>query len=203
MAKKNFIKKKRILLSRIVIAALGVFIILSDSKWENIGIWSTVFFLAGVVLVGTATIGRLWCSIYISGYKSETLITEGPYSLCRNPLYFFSFLGAAGVGLAAETLLIPLFIIVFFLIYYPFVIREEQKRLLKIHGESFEQYCRTTPVFWPSLKSFKEPEQYPVNARIYRKSLFDALWFVWLVGLLELIEAFHECGLVPVLIKIY
>jgi protein-S-isoprenylcysteine O-methyltransferase Ste14 len=40
---------------------------------------------------------RLWCSLYISGYKNSQLITSGPYSLCRNPLYFFSFVGFAAL----------------------------------------------------------------------------------------------------------
>ena len=58
-----------------------------------------VMMLAGCTLVGIATVGRLWCALYIAGYKTDKLITSGPYSMCRNPLYFFSLLGGIGVGL--------------------------------------------------------------------------------------------------------
>lgn len=58
---------------------------------------STILFLLGLLLVGVATVGRLWCSLYISGHENSELITTGPYSLSRNPLYFFSLPGFAGI----------------------------------------------------------------------------------------------------------
>ena len=30
----------------------------------------------------------------------------------------------------------------------------------------------------------------------------DVLWFVWLVGVIELVEAFHEYGLIAPLIRL-
>jgi len=202
-SKINIIRKKRILLTWGFVAVLAVLILFSNNRWEHIGVWSTIFFLMGAVLVGCATIGRLWCSLYISGHKDKSLIKTGPYSVCRNPLYFFSFLGAAGVGLATEMLTIPAIIIAAFVPYYAFVIKEEQKKLAKTYGEEFDDYCKTTPAFFPSFKLLNEPEEYNVKAKAFRKSLFDALWFIWLVGILELIESFHELGLIPVFIKLY
>ena len=70
---------------------------------------SGVLFLIGCALVGIAIVGRLWCAQYIAGYKDNTLVREGPYSMCRNPLYFFSFLGTIGVGLCTESLTLTRF----------------------------------------------------------------------------------------------
>ena len=36
--------------------------------------------------------------LYVGGRKNAELVTTGPYSMMRNPLYFFSLLGVAGVG---------------------------------------------------------------------------------------------------------
>jgi protein-S-isoprenylcysteine O-methyltransferase Ste14 len=77
----------------------------------------TILSSIGLALAGIASLGRLWCSLYIAGYKTEELITEGPYSIYRNFLYFFSFLGAIGVGFASESLLIPLIIPILFTSY--------------------------------------------------------------------------------------
>ncbi|TFH42699.1 MAG: isoprenylcysteine carboxylmethyltransferase family protein, partial [ANME-2 cluster archaeon] len=121
------VEKIRIRVSQIFAISLIIIIAVSNSAWEHKAPFvSTFLFLIGIVLVGIASMGRLWCSLYIAGYKTDKLITEGPYSMCRNPLYFFSLLGALGVGFASETCLIPLIILLAFSMYYPFVIKSEE-----------------------------------------------------------------------------
>ncbi len=85
--------------------------------------------LVGCVLVGAATVGRLWCALYIAGYKTDKLITSGPYSMCRNPLYFFSLLGGVGVGLCTEYLTLAAVIVAAFAVIYPITIKREEERL--------------------------------------------------------------------------
>ena len=74
-------------------------------------------------------VGRIWCLTYSSGYKSSELVTQGPYSVSRNPLYFFSFIGLIGIGLATETFTLTLFLIAFFALVYPAVIAGEEEFL--------------------------------------------------------------------------
>jgi len=197
------VKKKRVYLTRIFAAAVGVLLLFSDSRWEGMEIYSTILFAVGVFMVGIATAGRLWCNLYICGYKSGKLIAVGPYSMCRNPLYFFSLVGAVGLGLTTETIGFAGLFLVVFCIYYPFVIRAEEKRLSDIHGAEFEQYRKDVPCFIPSLRRFNEPNEYVVKARLFRRSLFDATCFIWLIAVLEIIEALHESHILPVLIRLY
>ena len=198
------IEKLRIHISQIFSVLLVVIICLSENSWEyKAPFVTTVLFFLGAVLVGIASIGRLWCSIYIAGYKTKNLITEGPYSMCRNPLYFFSFLGAIGVGFASETFLLPLVILFAFACYYPFVIKSEEAKLKKKHKNEFKIYFDNVPRFFPKISLLKEPEEYIIKPITYKRHMFNALWFVWLIGILEIIEELHELKVLPKIFTIY
>jgi hypothetical protein len=162
-----------------------------------------ILFGMGCVLVAISTVGRLWCSLYISGYKTRSLITVGPYSLCRNPLYLFSLCGALGVGFTTETLTAPLFAGLAFALYYPSVMELEEERLSQAHGPEYEAYVKSVPRFLPRNFKILEPDRYIVNPSAYRKSMIDAVWFIWLVGIVEFAEALREVGILPALFKFY
>ena len=172
MTTRTLIEKKRKILTWLLGIVLFLLVLLSESYWEQKIVVSDILFLFGIMLVGVATIGRLWCLLYISGYKTNTLIQCGPYSACRNPLYFFSSLGGVGVGLASETLILPGIILIGFALYYPLVIRAEERKLRNLHGKDFEDYMNVTPRFFPLFRAFKEPEEYIVRPRAFRKELF-------------------------------
>ena len=203
MVNENIFRKLRTTLTRIYVILLAMLAILSTSKWENVQIAGSAFFLMGTFLVGVATVGRIWCSMYISGYKSKKLITIGPYSLCRNPLYFFSMLGGIGVGLATTTLTIPFLVLIVFAIYYPNVIQREQNRLSELHNDKYSDYCKKTPSFIPSFSRFNEPDEYVVNPVIFRRNIFDNLGFIWLVGVAQLIEGLHQAHVLPSVLSLY
>ncbi len=198
------IEKYRILISRIVAVFVLFFIAATKSRWETDNeMLSFILLFIGIVLVGVASLGRMWCSLYIAGYKDKQLITKGPYSMCRNPLYFFSMVGVLGIGFCTETLVFPLLFIILFSCYYPFVIKSEEKRLRSLFGIVFEKYTRNVPAFFPDISIFEEPETYMVNPGIYRVHIFSALWFVWSVGILEVLEGVRKSGLIDALWTIY
>lgn len=197
-------KKVRINLTRIFVGFIILLVVFSDSQWEEKSSLTTgILFLLGCVFAGIASVGRLWCTLYIAGFKTKRLVTEGPYSICRNPLYFFSLFGGIGVGLATETLTIPLILLIAFAIYYPFVIRHEENKLKAVHGEEFEAYFRTVPRFWPKWSLLEEPEEYTVTPLTFRKHSFQALWFIWMIGILEMIEMLHELNIIKPCFKLF
>lgn len=192
----------RIAASRLfAIAFLGL-LLATESAHEGTFV-EPLLFLLGLVLVGIATVGRLWCSLYISGYKDSQLITTGPYSLCRNPLYFFSLLGFAGVGLASETVTLGVALALVVVVGYPSVIRREEAFLRARFGGEFDAYCARTPRLWPSFRDFRETDSYVVNPKLFRRTMVDVVWFVWLVGIVELVEALHELEVVRPILRLY
>ena len=54
--------------------------------------------MIGIVLIVIGIAGRLWSTLYIGGRKSASVVSDGPYSITRNPLYVFSAVAAVGVG---------------------------------------------------------------------------------------------------------
>jgi protein-S-isoprenylcysteine O-methyltransferase Ste14 len=201
---KNKIERLRIAISRVFSAALIGLILFSGSHLQSEApVFGAILFALGAVLCGIASLGRLWCSLYIAGYKTNKLITEGPYSLTRNPLYFFSFLGAIGIGLATETLFFTVIMLVGFAIYYPMVISSEEKKLSGLHSDDYAAYTAATPRFFPRFSGFKEPEDYAVKPIIFRKHIFDAVWFIWILGVLQIIKALKTSGVVPTLLNFW
>lgn len=198
------IEKFRIVVSRLFVIGLFAVVLTSssatDQRWPLAG---EALFLTGVFLAAIASMGRLWCSVYIAGYKTDVLVMQGPYSMTRNPLYFFSLIGGIGVALATETLILPLLVVLAFAVYYPFVIRSEEAVLLKRHGEKFKEYFKNVPRFIPDLTKFVEPDTYVVRPRIIKSHILDALWFIWLLGFLELIETLHVLDLLPTFMWVY
>lgn len=193
----------RILLTRLYVALLAGLILFSSSQWQPGPFGAAGLLLAALVLTSLAAMGRLWCSLYIAGYKRNCLVTDGPYAMCRNPLYFFSMLGAVGVALMTHTFTIPVLVLVSFAIYYPYVIRAEEGDLGRIHGATFEAYRSQTPAFFPKGSLLREPDTYQVKPRVFRNHMGSAVWFILAIGLLALLQAGRAAGHVPALILLY
>lgn len=197
-------EKLRITITQVFAVLLVLLICFSARIWEEkLPLVASMLFLIGAFLVGIASMGRLWCSLYIAGYKTDKLITQGPYSMCRNPLYFFSLLGAIGVGFASESLLMPFLIFIGFVAYYPFVIKSEERELRRFHKDAFDVYVKKVPRFFPKVSILQEPEEYLVKPKIFKQHIFSALWFVWILGILEVIEELNSLGILPTLFRIY
>ncbi len=192
----------RILFTRLYVALLAGLILFSASHWQPGPFGAAGILLAALVLTSAAAVGRLWCSLYIAGYKKSCLVTDGPYAMCRNPLYFFSMLGAVGVAILTNTITIPLLVLVSFAIYYPNVIRAEEGDLTRIHGATFETYRNQTPAFFPRWSALKEPETYQVKPRVFRNHMGSAVWFIIAIGLMFFLHAARTAGL-PTLITLY
>ena len=197
----EFFASHRIVISRFAALAFFVLLVSFESAQEGT-LLSAVLFLTGLILVGIATAGRLWCALYISGHKNRELVTDGPYSMTRNPLYFFSLLGFAGIGFATETFSFAIGCIVFFALVYPSVIAHEEHLLRSRFGQAFVAYCVRTPRFFPNLRLFREPDSYVVDPKVFRRAIGDVLWFIWLVGIVEFVEALHEYHIVEPLIRL-
>lgn len=197
------IKRFRRTATWIVALAVAGLLAVSTSAWPEGGAMDLALSDIGLVLLVVCAFGRLWSSIFIAGYKNERLITDGPYSLVRNPLYVFSFIGAIGLGFASESLLITAILTLPFLVWYPILVVEEERHLAQRHGQAWAAYALATPRFVPALRAPSQPASYAINTRQVGRAFLDAVWFPLAALGLEGIEALHQAGHLPNLYRIW
>ena len=157
----NYIIRKRILLSRIFIVSMIVTIIINDNFRVNTlnisDIQSLGLSIIGFILVTLGGFGRLWASLYVEGFKTKRLITEGPYSMVRNPLYFFTIIILLGFCCVVKSIPIAIALLAgFSLLHIPAIINEE-KKLLSKHDHSYKEYYHKTPRLIPNIFKYKRP----------------------------------------------
>ncbi len=194
----------RINLSRLATLLLVGALCVTSSRWAEANpLLGELLALTGWILTGIGVLGRVWSGSYICGRKNQQLMTVGPYSLCRNPLYLFSFIGGIGIMLVTQTLLFPALYVLIFLAYYHPVMHAEEQTLQAMHGENFEKFRREVPLFWPRSWRFTESEQYPMSARHFRRFLLEVIWFIVLAAVLQLMHYLHGVGSLPNWYSVY
>lgn len=194
----------RLRLTRLLAICILLAFALGTGHWSNgHPVVERSLFLVGIAMAGFGAAGRAWATSYISGQKLKQLITTGPYSLCRNPLYFFSWILGVGFGFCTETFTMPLVIAIVLLILTYFQIRREEVRLLRIFGEPYMAYVRTVPRFFPSFHNYVEPEEITISPRLLKRGLFGIAFLLILIGVFDLLRGLHESGLLHSLFQIY
>lgn len=196
------IAASRVVVSRILGVLIVLLALLTGHSFGQNTFPDILLEVSGLFLLTACSVGRLWALIYISGYKTRELITDGPYSIVRNPLYLFSLIGAIGIGLASENLLILAVLLIFYLLYYPLTILAEENTLTGKFGQLYIDYAKRTPRFLPKFSLYKKPGPYQINADTFVRNLADGMWFVWIFILFHFIEMLQEAGVIPVLLKV-
>jgi len=196
------IANSRVIVSRIFGVAILLLLLFTGHSFAQGTITDILFELSGLFLLSICSLGRLWSLMYISGNKRRELVTEGPYSIVRHPLYLFSLIGAFGIGLASENLLVLILIIVFYLLYYPFTILAEERKMTNKFGDAYREYMKKTPRFIPKFSLYKEPELYEVKAASFVRNFVDGMWFIWIFMLLHFVEMLQDSGYLRVFLRI-
>lgn len=194
----------RLRLTRVIALGILTAFAFGMARWAGTHPFTEkTLFVIGIALVAIGATGRAWTTSYISGQKMHNLVTTGPYSLCRNPLYLFSTFIAVGIGFCTETFTIPILIAVAISILHFFQIKEEEKRLLDRFGAQFSAYRSSVPCFLPRSISCVEPQELVVAPRVMRRGLFGIGFLLCLIGAIQALQGLHESGFLPTLFRIY
>jgi protein-S-isoprenylcysteine O-methyltransferase Ste14 len=135
--------------------------------------------LAWICFVVGATL-RWWATLYVGGRKAVTLVTDGPYSVCRNPIYLGSLFLGLSVSLFLGSLVVAVGIGLLMLVYARGVVPGEERFLRTTHASVYEEYCRRVPRFWPRPRLFRTPDTIEVKVLGLRlEGARTAVW-IWL-----------------------
>jgi len=133
-------------------AWFGPIVSVSDSVEIVLAILTMAVAIASVWLVSAAvrTLGKQWslAARLVEGHK---LVTEGPYSVVRNPIYTGMFGMLLASGLAVSHWLGLLIAIAVFAVGTFIRVRSEEKLLRGAFGAEFEAYARKVPAVIPFL----------------------------------------------------
>ena len=105
-----------------------------------------------LALVGLGV--RAWAAGHI--VKNDRLATTGPYAHTRNPLYFGSFLIAAGFAIAAHWSLLLLVVAFFALVYGP-TIEKERAKISARFPDAYSRWEQNVPAFVPRPTPWRDP----------------------------------------------
>jgi protein-S-isoprenylcysteine O-methyltransferase Ste14 len=182
------------------VGVLTALFIVGASRW-SINVEDGIEW-AGIGLIVIAIVGRTWCSLYIGGRKTSLLVTTGPYSVSRNPLYVFSIIGAIGIGAQLGTISVAVLAGVFAWLVHILVVIQEERLLRASHGEAFRDYAARVPRFWPRLSAWSNVDLLEVRPRNVVITFFDACIFLAAVPLAEVFEYLQHTGVLPVLLRL-
>ena len=153
------------------------------------------------LIVGAASLGRIWCSVFVAGRKDAVLVTQGPYALCRHPLYSLSIVAAAGLGLATRSLVLAVTAVVVVSLLVARAARAEERLLLSLHGQAYADYMASTPRFRPrlaALEAARPPERLEIQPRVLWKAFLDAGSILLLLALIDAARLARESGITPI-----
>ncbi|MGE3314168.1 MAG: isoprenylcysteine carboxylmethyltransferase family protein, partial [Planctomycetaceae bacterium] len=159
MLEKRWIVRSRAWLAILIILPFAAIVAVSEpliplDDASKLGVW-----LVGWSLFLLGALYRWWATLYIGGRKGEELICEGPYSLCRNPLYFGTFSISMSIAALICSLSFAVGVLAASVFYLAVTVREEERRLQIQFGDEFLSYRERVPMFVPLSTSYHSPER--------------------------------------------
>ena len=99
----------------------------------------------GLVIFGAGLLGRIWAQEHLHFRLRDvhnTFTRTGPYRCVRNPIYISNTLLCVGLTVLSQVLWLVPVTLVWCLIVYTIVIREEEDRLLELYGPPYATYLQ-------------------------------------------------------------
>lgn len=180
---------------RVAVLACLPLIVFSQSAWRATPVLHHGLEALGSLIIVAAVLGRFWAILYIGGRKNRQVVQDGPYSMCRHPLYFSTTIGALGLGLLLGSFVIAALLAMLALGILTATAIREEKFLRAEFAPEYDLYAARVPRILPNLSLFHTEAEVTFNTGTLRTNLADALGFLAVIPFAEVMEALRESDL--------
>lgn len=156
----------------------------------------------GLVAIVVSIVGRAWCSLYIGGRKKSEIVDRGPYSVTRNPLYVFSYIGAFGIGAQSGSASVGAAFVLAAMVVFYMTVKREEAFLQREFGAVYAVYKARTPRFWPRFSLWRDEEQLTIRPALFVTTILDGLVFLLAIPVFELIDIGQASGWLEVVARL-
>ena len=180
--------------------ALGVFVVFLFAEplaARHLALERSLVALGNLLIVAGGLV-RVYCSLFIGGWKNQRLAAVGPYGLVRNPLYVGSLMATLGVGLVTASLTLCALLFVFIMAYYSRTVAREEAYLEQQFGAAYRDYQNAVPRWLPALGArLNLPAEVTAKPRYVLNGIRDITLVILAYPLCELVRVAHVCGWLP------
>jgi protein-S-isoprenylcysteine O-methyltransferase Ste14 len=194
---KPFNQRIRIWGLRLFFLAAVPLILFTRSAWDESDWQFGVMEVSGVFLIIAGVLGRFWAILYIGAVKNRGVMQDGPYSICRHPLYLFSTIGVFGFGFMLGSLTLAAGLGLSVLMILQATASREERFLRSEFGAEYQAYAARVPRIIPKPSLFTTGPIIEVSVMALKVNFADALVFLAFIPLAEMMEAVHEKGWLP------
>jgi protein-S-isoprenylcysteine O-methyltransferase Ste14 len=174
-----WLARSRAWISMILLAPAGLAVVFSAPSWPLYGVGDLACNCLGWTLFFAGATFRWWATLYIGGRKDCQVVDQGAYSVCRNPLYFGTFLLVVSIAAFLQSIVFVLATCIVCGYYLGVTVPIEEQKLLALYGDDYARYCQRVPRFWPRFSLYKSPAVIEVRVNgLYAELLRAARWIL-------------------------
>lgn len=185
--------------TRVVGFILVLSFLVSNSRLPDGGALHELTEYLGYFLVIACVLGRVYSTAFLGGHKNESLIRQGPFSVVRNPLYVFSYIGIVGVSIMSQRLSVVVINAVLFALMYRALVKREEVFLAEKFGEDYRRYLQEVPRFIPNFALYAQPDEIALRPKYLLNAVKDGFAWFLIFPAFELIEHLQHIQVLPVL----
>ena len=175
----DWLVRSRAWIALLLLAPFGAASLLSWPMVRDNSLLQYSFTVVAWVTFVTGVAFRWWATLHVAGRKGDCVVSSGPYSICRNPLYLGTFLITLAIAFYLQSATFAAGMAVTCLFYLGVTVRDEERYLRERFGDTYVRYCEEVPRFLPRLRKPDSPPLIDVSALGLKKEFHRAARYMW------------------------